>query len=69
MRPKYIVLLVLILLVVIVLAQNTDVVTFDVLIWKFSTSRSIFLAVNILIGVAIGLSLRIRSRKNHKEKR
>lgn len=69
MKVKHIVLLILILLVVIVLVQNTDVVTFNILIWKVSMSRSIFLAVNVLIGIAIGMSLKIKSGSNQEERR
>ncbi len=63
MKVKQIFVLVLILAVVIVLAQNTEVVDFQIFVWKVSMSRSIFLAVNVLVGIAIGLSLKMRSKK------
>ena len=69
MKVKHIVLLILILLVVIVLGQNTDIINFNILIWKVSMSRSILLAVNVLIGIAIGVSLKVRYRSNPEEKK
>ncbi len=66
MKPKHIISLVLILLVVIVLVQNTEIVDFHILFWKVSMSRSIFLAVNVLVGIAIGFSLRRRTKKGSK---
>jgi uncharacterized integral membrane protein len=65
-KPKYIISLVLILLVVIVLVQNTQIVDFQILFWKVSMSRSIFLAVNVLVGVALGISLRLKKKKTDK---
>ena len=67
MKPKYIVSLVLILLVVILLVQNTQVVDFKILFWKVSMSRSIFMAVNLLIGVALGLTLGLKRKKGDKK--
>lgn len=54
------------MLVVIVLVQNTQIVDFQILFWKVSMSRSIFLAVNVLIGVALGLTLRFKKKKTDK---
>ena len=68
MKIKYIITLVLLLLVIIVTAQNTEIVDFQILFWKVSVSRSIFLAVSVLIGIGIGISLRIRSRKKSAKK-
>ena len=69
MKAKHFVLLILTLLVVIVLVQNTDVVNFNILIWRVSMSISIFMAVNVLIGIAIGMSLKFISRSKQNEKR
>jgi uncharacterized integral membrane protein len=63
MKVKHVISLILILLVVIVLAQNTEVVDFNILAWKISMSRSIFLAVNVCIGIVVGLTLRFRSKR------
>ena len=66
-KAKHFVLLMWTLLVVIVLVENTDIVNFNILIWKVSMSISIFLAVNVLIGIAIGMSIKFISRSNQKE--
>lgn len=54
MKPKLILILVLSGLAGVILLQNTQVVSFQVLFWSVSMSRIIFFTVLILIGFGIG---------------
>jgi len=54
MRPKYIAVLSLLVLGVIVILQNTRVVTFRFLFWNLTMSRIIFLLIILGIGIVAG---------------
>ena len=54
MKPKTVIILIIFVLFLIVLLQNTQVVTLRFLFWEISMSRIILLAVVLLIGVVIG---------------
>lgn len=54
MRPKIIVVLVLIGLFVIVLIQNTQVVTLRLFFWKAGMSQIILIPLTMAIGFVIG---------------
>ena len=54
MKAKTIVILVLIGLFLIILIQNTQVVTLRLLFWKIGMSQIIFVPVIMLIGFVIG---------------
>jgi len=67
MKPKTVIILIIFVLFLIVLLQNTQVVTLRFLFWEISMSRIIFLAVSLLIGVVIGYvaaGIGGRERKN-----
>ncbi len=67
MKPKTIVLLVLAGLFLIILVQNTQVVTLQLLFWKVEMSRIIFIPLVMLIGLGIGFVLGSR-RRRHKNR-
>ena len=54
MRPKIIVVLVLIGLFVIVLIQNTQVVMLRLFFWKVGMSQIILIPLTMAIGIVIG---------------
>ena len=54
MKPMTIVILVLIALFVIILVQNTQVVTLRLLFWKIGMSQIILVPLTMLIGFVIG---------------
>ena len=54
MKPKAIFLLICGVLLLIILLQNTQVVSIRLLFWKISMSRIIFLPLVTLIGFVIG---------------
>ncbi len=57
MKPKTIVLLVILALILIVFIQNTEVVAFPILFWKISMPRIIFLLVMTAVGFIIGYTV------------
>ena len=54
MKPMTIVILVLVALFVIILIQNTQVVTLRLLFWKLDMSQIILVPLTMLIGFIIG---------------
>jgi uncharacterized integral membrane protein len=54
MKPMTIVILVIIALFVIILVQNTQVVTLHLLFWKLGMSQIILVPLTMLIGFVIG---------------
>lgn len=69
MKPKAIIILILFVPVIIVLLQNTQVVTLQLLFWKVQMSRVIFIPVIFAIGLIVGFVLcKIRSRSKLKRK-
>jgi uncharacterized integral membrane protein len=54
MKPMTIVILVLVALFVIILVQNTQVVTLRLLFWKLGMSQIILVPLTMLIGFVIG---------------
>ena len=54
MRPKFIVVLVLIALLLIILIQNTQVVTLRLFFWKVGMSQIILIPVTMAIGFIVG---------------
>lgn len=63
MKPKTVTLLIGGILLLIILLQNTQVVSIQFLFWKLSMSRIIFLPLIMLIGFIIGLFVGRTSRK------
>lgn len=62
MKPKNIALVVLGILLLVVLLQNTQVVSVRFLFWKLSMSRIILLPLVMLIGFTIGFFVGRKSR-------
>jgi len=54
MRPKFIVVLVLIALLLIILIQNTQVVTLRLFFWKVGMSQIILIPLAMAIGFVVG---------------
>jgi uncharacterized integral membrane protein len=54
MKPMTIVILILVALFVIILVQNTQVVTLRLLFWKLGMSQIILVPLTMLIGFIIG---------------
>ena len=63
MKPKVIVLLVFILLFLIVLIQNTEVITLRLFFWTISMSQIILIVFILLGGFAIGYMTSMLTRK------
>jgi len=57
MKPKLIFGIIILALFLIILLQNTDVVSFRFLFWQFSMSRIILLPLVMLSGVILGFFL------------
>jgi len=57
MRVRTVVILVLALLSLVVIVQNTEVVSVRILFWDLVMSRIILLALSIAVGVIIGFLL------------
>jgi len=54
MKPKTIIILILIILSLIIAIQNTEVVDLQLLFWKISMSRIIFMVFLLLVGFILG---------------
>ena len=54
MKPKTIIILVLVVLAVVVVLQNTEIVTLQLFFWKISMSRIIFISFLLLAGFIMG---------------
>lgn len=54
MKPKVILLVVIAALAIILLVQNTQVVTYRLFIWSISVSQVILLPLAVLVGFVIG---------------
>ncbi len=69
MKAKTIIILILVVLFVIILIQNTQVVTLQLFFWKLSMSRIILIGMLMLIGFIAGFLVAKIGRKRHREKR
>jgi putative membrane protein len=69
MKAKTIILLILIALFVIILIQNTQVVTIQLFFWKLSMSRIILICMLMLIGFIVGFLVAKIGRKGPKEQK
>ncbi len=54
MKPKTIIILILLILCLVILIQNTEVVTLKVFLWSISMSRILLIPILIVIGFVIG---------------
>jgi len=62
-RVRTVIILLLVLLSLVVIVQNTEVVSVRVLFWDLVMSRIILLALSIAVGVIIGFLLGMPWRK------
>jgi len=69
MRPKFIVLLVLIALFLIILIQNTQVVTLRLFFWKVGMSQIILIPLTMAIGFVVGFVVSKVTGKKPPQKR
>jgi uncharacterized integral membrane protein len=69
MKPKLIVVLVLIALFLIVLIQNTQVVTLRLFFWKIGMSQIILIPLTMLIGFVVGYIVTRMMGNRFKEKK
>lgn len=54
MRPKTIIILVLIVLAVVIVIQNSEMVTLQLFFWKIMMSRIIFMVGLLMVGFFLG---------------
>jgi len=69
MKPKLVVVLVLIALFLIVLIQNTQVVTLRLFFWKIGMSQIILIPLTMLIGFVVGYLVTRVTGNRFKEKK
>jgi len=69
MRPKFIVLLVLIALFLIILIQNIQVVTLQLFFWKVGMSQIILIPLIMAIGFVVGFVVSKVTGKQPTQKR
>ncbi len=66
---KQVVIAVIALLLLIVLFQNTAVVTFSFLFWEFSISQILLIPLMLLVGFVVGmLTYSLIARKRRRDK-
>jgi uncharacterized integral membrane protein len=69
MRPKFIVVLVLIALLLIIFIQNTQVVTLRLFFWKVGMSQIILIPLTMAIGFVVGFVVsKVTSNQTRKNK-
>jgi len=66
MRVRSVAIVVLLLLFLIVIVQNTEVVSVRLLFWDLTMSRIILLALSLAVGVIVGLLLGRPWRRQQK---
>jgi len=54
MKPKTIIILILLILCLVILIQNTEVVTLQVFFWPITMSRILLIPILLFIGFVIG---------------
>ena len=69
MRPKFIVVLVLIALFLIILIQNIQVVTLQLFFWKVGMSQIILIPLTMAIGFVVGFVVSKVTGKQRTRKR
>ncbi len=67
MRPKTIILMILLLLCLVILVQNTQVVTLQVFFWHITMSRILLIPILILIGFIIGCLAAVLRRRPREQ--
>lgn len=66
MKPKIILILVLIIMAVIILIQNHEVVTYRIFFWRISMSQIILLPLALIVGFVIGYMVAKLGKGNKK---
>jgi putative membrane protein len=67
MRPKTIIILILLLFCLVILIQNTQVVTLRVLFWHITMSRILLIPLLLVIGFVVGyLMAAVKGRQKEK---
>ena len=70
MKPKIILVLVLVVLAIIILIQNRQVVTYHIFFWEISMSQMILLPLTVFTGFLIGyIVAKITGNKERKIKK
>jgi uncharacterized integral membrane protein len=69
MKPKIIVSLVLAVLFLIILIQNTNVITLRLFFWKIGMSQIILIPLTMVIGLVIGYIVAKTTGETHKTKK
>ena len=69
MRTRASVIFILLLLFLTAIAQNTEVVSLQILFWNVTMSRILVLLIALLIGIVIGLLLGRPWRRRRREPR
>ena len=69
MKPKIIVSLVLAVLFLIILIQNTNVITLRLFFWKIGMSQIILIPLTMVIGLVIGYIVAKTTGELHKTKK
>jgi uncharacterized integral membrane protein len=54
MKPRVVIILLLVILAVIFIVQNTHLVSVDILFWTFQMSQIVMIVLMLLIGFFIG---------------
>ncbi|KPL19609.1 MAG: hypothetical protein AMJ92_02310 [candidate division Zixibacteria bacterium SM23_81] len=68
MKPKTVIIVLLLLLSLVILIQNTEVVTLRVLFWHVSMSRILLIPLLMIVGFAVGyLVAALRRKKSGRE--
>ena len=69
MKPKTIIILILLILCLVILIQNTEVVTLQVFLWSITMSRILLIPILIVIGFVIGyLAAALKKRAGDQTK-
>lgn len=69
MKPKTIVVLVLSVLFLIILIQNTQVVTLRLFFWKIGVSQIILVPITMLIGFTLGYIVGKMTGNRHRREK
>ncbi len=62
MKPKYIIIILLVILALIIAFQNQEIVTFHLFFWTISMSRILMMVGFLLTGFILGLLAAKRSK-------
>ena len=63
MKPKTIIILILVVLLAVILVQNIEGVDVQLFFWKLSMSRIILISLSMIIGLLIGFFIGKKGKK------